>query len=208
MTREEINKHYENIRDIVNYVRISWHFFDQLFRSGEDNLRLLSKSAGHLFRRVYDSLYVTVLLRICTLTDPDRTNNRYDNLSFKKLAKQIQELDGSAGTTILNQIEAEQSHFVHLRNLRDKSIAHTDLETFGTHSGPAKEIDSAIEALLRILDCFEDYLKPSEKRWRYIPHFPPGSDGGALLSILRHREELIAERNDLINISSLRDSGP
>lgn len=194
MTREEIIKHYENVRNIVNQVRISWHLFDQLFRSGEENLELLRRSAGWVFLTYYNSIYISVLLRICTLTDPSKSQNKYDNLSFKQLAEQIKKLDLTEGQTILNLIENQQSHFADLRTLRDKAIAHNDLETFGTHTGPRDKIDEAIGAILSILDCFETYLKPSQKRWQHLPHFPPGNDGNALLSILRHRENLIAER--------------
>ncbi len=200
MTIEEINEHYKSLRQIVYSIQESWRFFGQVFRSGEENIKLLNRSAGHFFYECHRSINVAVIIRICALTERSNTNGK-DNLSLKQLAEQIGKIDNVEGKKILDKINDEEPHFKNLVILRNKALAHFDLETFGKHSAPHTETDTAIEALLRILDCFEDYLQPLEKRWKHPPLYPPGSTGDILLQILRHRESLIAENAKLRSAS-------
>ncbi len=192
MTIEEINKHYKSLRQIVYSIQESWRFFGQVFRSGEENINLLNRSAGHFFYQCHRSINVAVIVRICALIERSETLGR-ENLSFKQLAEQIETIDEVEGKKILCKITEEEPQFNNLVTVRNRALAHFDLKTFGEHSAPHSETDAAIEALLRILDCFEDYLQPSERRWKHPPHYPPGSTGDILLQILRHRESLIAE---------------
>ncbi len=185
----ELQKQLDIVRSAILGTQDKWAIGKQLFASGEENLELLNYSANYAFLAISQSLYESVVLGVCRLTDPSMTFG-HENLSLCRIADDISRLDNEGGEEILKSIQERETLFEPLRRIRDKSVAHFDLKDF-QKSTNLNEIDLAIKALIDIMNSI-DILIGGERKllidWdRYAK--PTWGDGNALLYKLRKYKE-------------------
>lgn len=119
----------ENIREIfaeivqdVVWLNAKWDFFLELF-SSQENTALLHDMALGSFNIIFDSIRNDVLIGICRLSDPEKTS-RNVNLSLETLGNRCLHLDNIEA--LVKQFKEDCSP---VQKMRNKKIAHTDLNT-------------------------------------------------------------------------------
>lgn len=180
---------YEAIRTEVTWLHGYWKIYSQLFSKTEKRIELLNECATTFFFVVHQTLLKDLLLTLCKLTDPAK-QGKNENLSLWRLQDQLAQVAdsavASAGNATLLKIEA---YVVPLRDLRNKQLAHLDLETALEKNTnrlslvQKRDIDKSLQLIRTYLNSIQLYFNDSE--WGYEHLGMIGTDGDALVHVLR-----------------------
>jgi len=187
MAKSEI----ENILDPVNQqvIQLSyrWKIFLQLFDSGKESIELLNKSGANVFELFQYLVIDDAMISLSKLTDPNKSRGN-ENASISNL---INKSKDSLSEKTFGEVEAlEKELKVHVRNirvLRNKILAHSDLE----HKKSATTLPSVsydnIENAIDILQAIVSKIASEACGWttHYDSIIPYGCGGDTLLEILR-----------------------
>lgn len=184
---------YEALRAEVTWLHARWISYSQLFGKSQKRVDMLNECARSLFFFIHETLANDLLLSLCKLTDPasqGEGKGRKENLSLNRLQERLEEfgealLAAECKVTLKEiNINAEP-----LKVLRNKQLAHIDLAVALEQSAQplpqiAKhQIDEAMQLVRQYLNSIETYY--NNNVWRYEHFMMVGTDGDALVDILR-----------------------
>lgn len=181
----ELGEIYTALTQELVHLYYVWGQYEDLFAS-EEKVELLNRSAGSFFALAQDTLWKTVLLGICRLTDPVG-QGRHRRLTINGLPKLLQtELRGAVQTKVDKAVGAQ----TFARDWRHRTIAHNDLELrISPHQanpledGTRARVDVALKALAEVLNAISFHYKDGEMAYDHA--IPPTGDAEALLSVLK-----------------------
>lgn len=166
----------------------------------QETAAVLNDTAGQFFRTVRKVLWEHVLLYVARLTDEPDTG-RFENLTLQRLPQVIDDLELKQHVTAL--LDRASPNWEPVRILRNKWLAHLDLDV-GTDNPEALPLpDMNVEAVETALSSMRDVLSKIEERYfgpadrRYNPLRPLG-DAGDLLFWLRRAVKSEAQRRERI----------
>lgn len=173
-----ISKEFDAIHQHIASLHIQWKIYRDLFASCPEIVATLNIAAPTFARCIQDTLQDSICLGLTRLTDPASTG-KHDNLTPRRLeqlldgrkyAKAKQEL-----ISLLDQAVAKASSF---RNLRNKRIAHSDLNeqmkaafTRSSH----KDVENVLEILRTFMSKFYQCFNAGDIAYEYTT-FVGGSD--------------------------------
>ena len=178
MTNEELRAEYVRVmgselgplcHELVgelDLLRQKWGEFQVLFEKGPERIELLKEVASQFFGFMHNLLYEDAIMHICRLTDPPATMG-HKNLTLMRLAESIP--DPVLNAQVQNDAEEVRKKCEFARKLRDKRLAHTDLESLRNPSlSPlpnvtSKNIEEALRSMRALLYSVEQHygLPPS-----------------------------------------------
>lgn len=180
-----------------------WVVYCQIFGTNEERIELFNDAASYAARIFHDALFSDVMLALARVGDPGIQGKKHDpkrNLSVLGLQQALREANVSSLAT---QMEAPLKEFEAARNglktLRNKWIAHNDLDTSleartTPLRGPTRdEIENALYLLRQIMNLVASEYTGSQMLWE--PILPDG-DGEDLIHALmcaKRYEELVRE---------------
>ncbi|AML49982.1 hypothetical protein [Falsihalocynthiibacter arcticus] len=149
--KEHGEAYYYVSNSFIN-LKIKWRFFQNFFVGSPERVELLNNVLPIFFHVVEKSLFREVILGICRLLDPIK-NGRNDNLSLLQWFEFLP--DGSDKEDMRRRIAALEKTAIGCRRLRNKVLAHSDLNV----AVNAEQIDGVtseeiIAALREIEDTF------------------------------------------------------
>lgn len=157
---EPLGRAFWHLNQQILQLHLVWEQYKQLYGESEETVHLLNDTAGLFFMVVQDSLWDTVLLGICKLTDPAQTF-RSQNLTILSLPPLIADRDLSERVSELCDEAVLKAKFA--RNHRNKRIAHQDkTHLFDREAQPlggvsrilVKEMLQAITAVMNAINGF------------------------------------------------------
>ena len=152
----DVKKDLDALREQVQTVHTYWKLLQDLFGSGEEQLRLLTESAGNFFLWVQRSFVDSLILGLSRLTDEPGSGDK-ENLVLQRLATAI----GKAGDRELARrlrvpMKRIRSAVTDLREYRDKVLAHSDRKTARgdqhTEPIPVQSVEDALSAMRDLMN--------------------------------------------------------
>lgn len=194
----DVKEIHEELSQEVSWLHAQWGLYCELFATSQETLALLNEAAGGFFHLVQKSLFSTVVLGICRLTDSAiqiTAKNRNENLSLHRLVLVLDRPEHHAlCAEVSKMLEDSQSAWKAMRTLRHKQLAHSDLPTHrGTLPLPPitkNQIDEALAAIASIMNRIDVHFLESETAYGY-----PIYMGGAPALIRVIRDGLDARKN-------------
>ena len=127
MTREELHKEFELLREQAIRLRTMFNTFNYLFDSGCETKDILIKSASLFFHDINDMMQEYIILLVCRLTDPPETSGK-SNLTIPHMNELLRETN-----CLSPEIEALSNSIMAYRKLlepvRNKIVSHNDHKT-------------------------------------------------------------------------------
>ncbi len=120
----ELGPVFHELHDECAWLNLKWQQFVMLYGTDPESIDILNQTASLFFRIVQDTLWESVLLDICALTDP-KTTLRKENLTIQRLPLLI--ADASFRTEISDAIQVATQATEFARDWRNRKIAHRDL---------------------------------------------------------------------------------
>ncbi|PXX59530.1 hypothetical protein SAMN05660489_04555 [Pseudomonas sp. LAMO17WK12:I10] len=157
---EPLGQAFWHLNQKVLEVHLVWEQYKQLYGGSEETVRLLNETAGLFFMVVQDSLWDSVLLGICRLTDPAQMSGK-QNLSIRTLLPLIADEGLRQQTEELCNEALSKAEFA--RDHRNKRIAHEDKNRLydrqahplgGISRALIKEMLQAITAVMNAINVF------------------------------------------------------
>ena len=142
-----------------------WDHYETLFGL-EERVTLMNERFALLAYNIQDALWDKVLLALCRLTDPVESLGRR-NLSVQQLVPLV---DTARRSVLGPLVEAAQVATSSWRNIRNRRIAHNDLdESLGNIATTLEpiariQITEAFRIIHRIFEYFEDEYYNAELR--------------------------------------------
>jgi hypothetical protein len=194
---DSIKEVFEQLKSEITSLHARWKIYRQLFGHSDERIGLLNRCAPTFFFFIHGVLIDEIQLSIGKLTDRARTGKN-ENLSFKKLHEQIEELGDEVLSSTLSEILIDlcgepnnpdkPGRCEVIRNRRHKRIAHFDLKTLiqpdtDPLPGVSRQMIEDVLALVRkYMNTIEGYYCQSEYRY-HDPIIGP-YDGEALVAVL------------------------
>ena len=178
---------FERIDRQVQQIFMRYEIYNQLFSSGNGNVKLLNDSGSYVFYLFQRLLLDDMLLALSRMTDRERTAGK-ENASIKYLfARAIPHLSAENTAAATNAIARLGDHVSNIRIHRNKVIAHPDLaHAVGAATLPDigyAEIEGAMRELAEVM------LRLGNSNVRRVGGYRPiiafGTDGKKLLAKLR-----------------------
>ena len=192
MTKEELQREFETLRNQAIYLIQTFNTYNDLFEAGDEIERILRKSAERFFGDINMMMIEYLTLLVCRLTDPPKTRRKL-NLTIPRMNKLLREnhFFNKEIRVLSNDIMGYRKN---LDLARNQIVAHMDRDTYiqdlalGGHS--KEEMSKFFE---------NDLLQYFEKVAKAIGATPLGSlitrDSGDALDLLKTlRRGLIAEK--------------
>lgn len=189
----EVNEVFEALYQKICDLYLKWIVFEQVYGARE-NVDLLNEAAPLFFRLAQDALLDAILLAIGRLTDPATTGTK-SNLSLRGLSATIP--DPIFKAEIERSIGTAHVHWEKARDIRNRNIAHTDLDTYmERHPNPlpnvtCDEVTAALKRIAEIMNAVISHYNPDEEiAFDYLITPDDGSQLIATLSFgVRERQE-------------------
>lgn len=135
-------------------LKLEWRIFSEFFRAYPERIEVLNEASGTTALIFQNALRERVILKICRLIDPAKLG-RNENAS---LAALFEASDMSDESMVL--LKAATSNSKVFRDLRNKSIAHRDIEHAALNiqfDGISySQIDNRIELIARTIKAFAE----------------------------------------------------
>jgi len=170
-----------------------WSEYLILYGTKAESVELLNKAAPSFFRVVQDSLWETVLLHICRMTDPTESTRR-PNLTLQALPPLV-------ATEIRPRVESlvQQAldRCTFARDWRNRRIAHRDLalalgqSALPLVSASRQSVRAALESIVSTLNAVDDHYRNANTAYDAVP---PAGNAEALLYVLQDGLDAEAER--------------
>lgn len=128
---EEIAPVYKRLQNELVWMHAAWMLHGQLYSHSERRIDLLNESASIFFRIVQDMFIRDIAISLSKITDPARSNKKYENLSLRYLHELVMK-NSTLGRIhqdleeIISIIDKESKN---IRANRNKILAHLDLRT-------------------------------------------------------------------------------
>lgn len=178
---------FEAIDRRVQEIFARYDIYNQLFNSGDDNVKLLNASGSYVFYLFQRLLLDDMLLALSRMTDDEGKPGK-ENASIKyllALATPHLSAENTHAATI--SVARLNGHVSNIRVHRNKMIAHPDLaHAIGTSTLPDigyAEIEGAMQELTEVM------LRLGNSKIRRVGGYKPiiafGTDGNTLLTKLR-----------------------
>ncbi len=153
----KLKEQYNTIKGIVLSAQLKLKVTKQLF-AGEENVDVLRWSADLAWWCIQSSLYQSIILEICKITDPAQQgkNKKHKNLTLERLAKEIDEV--KLEEKCVEYLNARKEKFESLRTIRDKAYAHLDLSDHKITRLETEQVDEAIKALIEVINKIGSFL--------------------------------------------------
>jgi AbiU2 len=160
-TLEEFRKTYPglvaefayHLWNAICHLNLSASAYSQLY-SSKEAIEILNSSAPRFFSLLQYWLPWTIYLQIGRLTDPPQSGTRSglrSNASFSGFVKVLREAGETAAADALdNDYKALQPAVQKIRNIRDRMLAHADLQTVLRKESPLPEVSH--EELTALVD--------------------------------------------------------
>jgi len=190
---------YSDLYKEILWLHVVWRQYRVLFGTSAARIELENKTAGFFFVLLNDTLWDSVLLHICRLTDPPVVGRRSkkQTLTLLRLAGEIPE--PAVSKRVRSLVGRAKTAATFARDWRDRRIAHRNLELVQSLSAPPLKPGSrsnveGVLALFRdILSAMEHhYLNHEQVTFDYAS---PGNDAEALLYQLRLARMIQDERD-------------
>lgn len=144
----------------VDWLQDKWSMFQELFCSGSERLQLLNTVASNFFYCLHKLLFEDAILHLCRLTDPAETRIKVGknvtvrkNLTVMALAHAIS--DPALKDRVEIQARQVKKNCEFARGLRNRRLAHADLESSRSGvSGPkilSTNVEDALKSLRNLL---------------------------------------------------------
>jgi AbiU2 len=189
-----VHEIFQLLHNQVSLLHSNWRIFRQLFGTDEDRIRLLNRFAGVVFGTFQRVLYDGTILALGRLTDPAITMGR-ENLSLARLLEAVK-AEGHAPLAAQMRCELDKlaANCAAMRALRNKRIAHSDLDTYLSPAngddrlpGPSRaDIEGALDGVRRLMNAVSLHYDSSQIAYEHLI-VPLGVDGDALVG---HLEDL------------------
>ena len=128
MTRDELQREFETLRNQAIYLIQTFNTYNDLFESGDEIDQILRKSAHVFFSDINMMMVEYIITIVCRLTDPPKTRRKL-NLTIPRMNKLLRESDcfNKEIRTLSNEIMAYRKK---LESVRNKIVAHMDRDTY------------------------------------------------------------------------------
>ena len=127
MTREELQKEFELLREQAIRLRTMYNTFNHLFDSGCETKDILFKSASLFFTDINDMMQEYIILLVCRLTDPPETSGK-PNLTIPRMNKLLYE-NNCFSPEIKTLSDGILAYRKLLNPVRNKIVSHNDHKT-------------------------------------------------------------------------------
>lgn len=156
---DDLGEVYDGLYEEFFWLQLKWQEYMELFGSSPQRIDLLNEAAPAFFRHLQETLWRDLLLHLCRLTDPPRSNGR-SNLTFAALPELVAP-EVRPRVTELVEVAIGNARFA--RDWRNRRLAHHDLVL--ALEGPAaplqsasrKSVDQALTGLHRVLSFFSEH---------------------------------------------------
>jgi AbiU2 len=156
----EVQEVFDALRNEVTFLHGNWDAFHQLFGTPE-SVAALNETAPGAFRLIRFVFRHEFIMAISRITDPKATGygkKAKENLTLKQLLHVIGEhcTDQAFINDLTNQEKVIDAHCQPIRDNRNRSIGHLDLETaLNYHPNPLPDINTQhVVESLRLLAEF------------------------------------------------------
>jgi len=157
---DSLQETWTDLEKEVVWLHLHWNVYRELFAKSAERIALLDESGAVPFRVFHNVLVRDVILSLCRLTDPLESCG-HENASLAQLVEAVR---GGSWPDLLPQMESAfeelKAQCEPLRPLRNRVIAHRDLETVrNPDDNPLPgisraNIEACLNALRRIMDTF------------------------------------------------------
>jgi uncharacterized protein (DUF2267 family) len=202
---------WSTLKSEVVWLHGRWIVYRQLYGTSSERVDLLNRSASTFFYILQMTLLHDVQLSLSKISDPAGSGSRR-NMTLDAFVEQLEDAgQASVAAEIKPLVAAYHASCVKLRQRRNKSIAHYDLNTMLTAKvtpieGPSRaEIETALEALRKVMNHVELHYTQSQTAYE---HFIMTHDGDQVIEVLKRGlrygemvQEGLIEFGDLVKTS-------
>jgi len=188
----DIQQVFEKIQSFTREAKHNLILHDQLFDSGPEVIKLISKKGGNVFSTFQKLVIDNLILYFSKLIDAPKMGSN-DNLSLLKLAEMI-EIDD---VDLFNKIKSKMDNIISkarkFKQQRHKRVAHSDeAYHFNREDGDSlgfsfDDIDKTLNLIGIFLNEIELHYHNSETAYEHL-RITVGNDANALLTRLRKAE--------------------
>jgi hypothetical protein len=189
---DEVMKEYGTVANEVLTLRMKWNVFLQLYGNAS-NVETLNSSAPGFFYLCEDALVDSIIVTISRLTEKPQTGSKHNpkfNLSLLHLVARAQTgMDADAADKLQKAVSKVKQKYNPIEPVRNHRVSHLDLQTqrhaLLLQNATRDEIQSAIDAIVELMDIFDRYFTGDSIFYDDIP----AGDGRHLLIRLRNAEK-------------------
>lgn len=121
----------EALRNDLHNLAVRIQYYRELFVEDSSRVDLLNQTASTFFHVVQQALFREIVVRFSSATDRAKTGGNH-NLSLPFIVEKIEELQLSESSeliiTLREKLSLIRNGVVQIRKIRDKIVAHRDLE--------------------------------------------------------------------------------
>ncbi len=128
MTKEELQREFETLRNQAIYLIQTFNTYNDLFEASDEVERVLRKSAERFFGDINTIMIEYMILVVCRLTDPPTTSGK-PNLTIPHMNKLLCK-DGFFSSEIRKLSDRIMAYRKLLEPVRNKIVAHIDRDTY------------------------------------------------------------------------------
>ena len=183
----ELKKIFEHLKDEVSDLHYRWSMYRSLYAGSPENIALLNKHGPNFFYYVQHLMLDHVALTFSKLTDPNK-QGKFANLSLKQIHASA---EINRHTDLLENLDAKFEELsklcVPFRELRNKRIAHADLEHALSENElgfSRKNVDDALNSIGEYMNIIDGYYNESETVYNAF-YCKPGLGGDAVIKALK-----------------------
>ncbi|MDH5764146.1 MAG: hypothetical protein OEZ51_14325 [Nitrospinota bacterium] len=161
---ETNNKKIKIFIDQCTWTWIIYSYYQELFDSGVNTLKLFEKCSHQFFYDLEILLSEYIIIRMCCLTDPATSgpqNNPTENLTINHLLEKILWLP-EVQSQLYPEIDRLNEIVRPLRKARNKIIAHADLKTSFNNTllgaMPKEDYEEFFNILEKAVDIMHQHL--------------------------------------------------
>jgi hypothetical protein len=153
----ELANLWEVINEETMMVHAYWQVFTHLFMGPQQQMDLLDRSAGFFFLVVQDALATDIQLTVGKLADPaEQFGGKKQNATVQHLLKDAVNVEPAVEPTLKPLCEKFVNASKPVRDLRNKVIAHLDLQTATKMISPPPEV--TIQEVRAALDALAEFM--------------------------------------------------
>ena len=167
----ELGLLYHELEEEVDWLQQKWNEFGELFGKGPERIELLNSAASNFFFLLHKLMFEDAMLHLCRLTDPAEVQIRLGkkvlnrkNLTVMALAHAIS--DPALKDRVEIQARQVKKNCDFARGLRNKRLAHADLESFRNGIAGPKIVSKHVEDALKSM---RDLLGRIRQHYGYPP---------------------------------------
>ncbi len=188
----EIREEFEWIDREVLWLHGKWTIYCQLFLQSQTRRNLLKRSGGACFYTFQQALLEAIQLSLAKLTDPPKGRA---NLSLESLQQRIAELeerrseksDEKLSERLMEILGRLKVKCKTIRKLRNKHLAHSDLETAlkrgANLKGVSQEtIEDALGVSREYVNTIQQHYLGTSTRYGILENF--SEDANALIAVM------------------------